>query len=128
MHFVFSLLELKRFLVKSSESAMLTLQNALEVRNEILGPSAATPGMPNFSTANFSGPSRMAEMHLLSTDSDSKFSNKNKELLVQDLIICCNLSHQVINMMIMMTIPLRTILKLSIQKERRKTWKISNLF
>ena len=62
---------------------MLTLQNALEVRNEILGPSAATPGMPNFSTANLSGPSRMesrAEMHLLSTDSDnSKFPNTDKE-------------------------------------------------
>jgi len=66
--------QLKRFLVKSSESAMLTLQNALEVRNEILGPSAVTPGMPNLSTASVTGPSRMesrAERHLLSTESDS---------------------------------------------------------
>ena len=67
---------------------MLTLQNALEVRNEILGPSAATPGMPNFSTASVTGPSRMesrAERHLLSTESDSKFSN-DSGILVQFII------------------------------------------
>ena len=62
--------DLKRFLLKSSEMAKTTLQNALEVRNEILGPGVT---ISNTSTvAPIHGPSRV-ERSLLSTDSDSKF-------------------------------------------------------
>ena len=62
--------DLKRFLLKSSKMAKTTLQNALEVRNEILGPGVT---ISNTSTvAPIHGPSRV-ERSLLSTDSDSKF-------------------------------------------------------
>ena len=62
--------DLKRFLQKSSEMAKTTLQNALEVRNEILGPGVTIS--KTSTVAPIHGTSRV-ERSLLSTDSDSKF-------------------------------------------------------
>jgi len=68
--------DLKRFLQKSSEMAKTTLQNALEVRNEILGPGVT---ISNTSTvAPIHGPSRV-ERSLLSTDSDSNLMFEENE-------------------------------------------------